>query len=270
MKYTLEKLSGLEQKLFFLLEAEDRKIVTAETAMSLLGIKRMHAYILLNNMHKKGALDKVKANLYVRIPGHIVHDRGEFAEDPILIAKHLARPYFFSYYTALHIHGLAQQYSRQFYLSTTRVAPCVSYHGSEIRPVVVKKARFFGFEKKTYGKEEVVVSDLERTILDVLNRPEYAGGYEEILRCFLDMEKVDWDRLLAYAGKMRESILYNRLGFVFELLKDSVKTPSSFLSAVEKRLSEHKYYFERGRKGRLVNRWRLIVDPRLDKAAEGV
>jgi predicted transcriptional regulator of viral defense system len=270
MKYSLEKLSGLEQKLFFLLEAEDRKVVTAETAMSFLGIKRMHAYILLNNMHKKGALDKVKANLYVRIPGHIVHDRGKFAEDPILIAKHLARPYFFSYYTALQIHGLAQQYSRQYYLSTTRVAPRVSYHGSEIRPVVLNKARFFGFEKKTYGAEEIVVSGLERTILDVLNRPEYAGGYEEILRCFLDMENVDWDKLMAYGGRMRETILYNRLGFVFELLKDSVKTPSSFLSALEKRLPEHKYYFERGRKGRLIKRWRLIIDPRLEKIAEGV
>ncbi len=43
MKYSLEKLSGLEQKLFFLLEAEDRKIVNAETAVNLLGIKRKHA-----------------------------------------------------------------------------------------------------------------------------------------------------------------------------------------------------------------------------------
>src|SRR4030042_1467274 len=190
MKYSLEKLSGLEQKLYFLLEAEDRKIVSSETAIKLLGIKRMHAYILLNNMQKKGALDKVKANLYVRIPGHIVHDRGRYAEDPILVAKHLAEPYFFSYHTALQLHGLAQQAARQYYLSTTKVTGRVNYHGSEIRAVVVKKARFFGYEKEAYGKEEVVVSDLEKTILDVLNRPEYAGGYEEILRCFMDLENV--------------------------------------------------------------------------------
>jgi len=269
MKYSLEKLSGLEQKLYFLLEAEDRKIVTSETAIKLLGIKRMHAYILLNSMQKKGALDRVKANLYVRIPGHIVHDRGKYAEDPIRIAKHLVKPYFLSYYTALQIHGLAQQAARQYYLSTTKVMGRVDYHGNEIRPVIVKKERFFGFEKKAYGKEEVVVSDLERTILDVLNRPEYAGGYEEILRSFLDLENVGWDKLLAYARRMRETILFNRLGYVFELLQASVKTPSSFLVALEKKLPGHVYYFEAGRKGRLVKKWQLIVDPRLEKIAEG-
>jgi predicted transcriptional regulator of viral defense system len=270
MKYSLEKLSGLEQKLYFLLEAEDRKIVTSETAIKLLGIKRIHAYVLLNNMQKKGALDKVKANLYIRIPGHIVHDRGKYAEDPIFVAKHLVEPYFISYYTALQLHGLAQQAARQYYLSTTKVTGRVNYHGNEIRAVVLKKARFFGFEKKAYGNEEIIVADLERTILDVLNRPEYAGGYEEILRSFLGLENVDWDRLLVYAERMGETILFNRLGYVLDLLRDSVKTPPSFLTTLEKKAAKHVYYFEAGRKGRLVKRWRLIVDPRLEKISEGV
>lgn len=90
--YALKKLSGLEQKLYFLLEAEDRKIVTAQEAMKLLKIPKLQCYGVLRKMEQKGALGKVKANLYVRIPAHIVHDRGNYAEDPVIVAAHLAGP----------------------------------------------------------------------------------------------------------------------------------------------------------------------------------
>lgn len=267
--YKLEKLSGLEQKLYFLLEAEDKRIVDAELAMNLLKISKMHAYNLLKNMYRKGALDKVKANLYVRIPAHIVHDKGKYVEDPILVAKHIVKPYFFSYYTALTLHGLAHQVTRNYYLSTTKHVSKVEYHGNIIRPIILTQQRFFGFEKKEYEKGEVVVSDLERTIVDVIDRAEYAGGYEEVFRCLMDVEDVDWDRLIGYAGKMEEKILINRLGYVFELLKEHASTPASFLEKLEDMLSDNVYYFEANRKGRFNERWRIIVDPRLEKAVKG-
>ena len=267
--YKLEKLSGLEQKLYFLLEAENRKVVNSETAMSLLGISRMHAYNLLKNMRKKGALDRIKSNLYVRIPAHIVHDKGKYVEDAVLVGKHLVKPYFFSYYTALHLHGLAQQYSRQYYLSTTKHIKEVNYHGNLIRPVILKEKRFFGFEKMKYGEEEISVSDLERTIVDAMNRPEYSGGYEEVLRCLLGLEKPDWERLLEYLEKIEEKVLFNRLGFVFDLLKDFVNTPETFLKKLEKRLSSNIYYFEKGRKGNFNRKWKIVVDKRLEDVIGG-
>lgn len=268
--YKLEKLSGLEQKLYFMLEAEDKRIVNAELAVKLLSISKMHAYNLLKNMHKKGALDKVKSNLYVRIPAHIVHDKGKYLEDPILVAKHIAAPYFLSYYTALALHGLAQQVTRNYYLSTTKHVSKVEYHGNLIQPIILTKKRFFGHEKKEYGKEEVIVSDLERTIVDVIDRAEYAGGYEEVLRCLMDIEKVDWDKLVEYARKMEEKILINRLGYIFELLEEQVNTPDSFLEELQGLLSGNIYYLEKNKKGKFNGKWKIIADPGLEKAAKGV
>lgn len=264
--YKLEKLSGLEQKLYFLLEAENQKVVSAEKAMELLGISQMHAYNLLKNMRKKGALDKVKSNLFVRIPSHIVHDKGKYVEDPIFVGKHLTKPYFFSYYTALYLHGLSQQSARYYYLSTTRHIQEVDYHGNVFRAVILTEKRFFGFKEMKYGEEKVFASDLERTIIDVMNRPEYSGGYEEILRSFQDMENVDWNRLLKYMDKMGEKILFNRIGFVFDMLGEFVNTPDRFLMELRKRLSENIYYFEKNRKGSYIKKWKIIVDKRLEKA----
>jgi len=267
--YKLEKLSGLEQKLYFLLEAENVKVITAENAMKLLGISRMHAYNLLNNMKKKGALDKVKSNLFVRIPAHIVHNKGKYVEDPIIVGRYLTEPYFFSYYTALYLHGLAQQPAHYYYLSTTKHTRKVNYHGIVFHPVILIKKRFYGVKEMTYGDEKIYVSDMERTIVDVMNRPEYAGGYEEILRSFLGIEKLNWDRLLAYLDKMEEKILFNRIGFVFDMLAEFVNTPDMFLKEVRKRLSNNIYYFEKDRKGSYIKRWKIIVDKRLKNIVKG-
>lgn len=265
--YKLGKLSGLEQKLYFLLEAEDKRIVDAGLAMRLLNISKMHAYNLLKNMCEKGALDKVKSNLYVRVPAHLVHDKGKYAEDPILVAKHLVEPYFFSYHTALVLHGLAQQFARNYFISTTKHISKVRYHENLIRPVILTKNRYFGFEKREYAKEEVMVSDLERTIVDVADRPEYAGGYEEVFRCLLDVEKINWGKLLAYVKKMGEKVLVNRVGYMCELLK--IDVPKSVMKKLQSMMSENIYYFERNRKGKFNKKWKIIVDPRLERVMEG-
>jgi predicted transcriptional regulator of viral defense system len=267
--YKLEKLSGLEQKLYFLLEAENLKLVSAEKAMELLGISQMHAYNLLKNMRKKGALDRVKSNLFVRIPPHIVHDKGRYMEDPVLIGKHLTSPYFFSYDSALHLHGLAFQPASHFYLSTTKPIQRVQYHGIVFQPIILTKKRFFGFKEIKYQEEKVFVSDLERTIVDVMNRPEYAGGYEEIIRSFQDLEKVEWKRLLKYLDRMGEKILINRIGFVFDLLGEFIGTPDKFLQELEGKLSENIYYFEKNRKGSYMRKWKIIVDRRLENVVKG-
>ncbi|MFW6159955.1 MAG: type IV toxin-antitoxin system AbiEi family antitoxin domain-containing protein [Acidobacteriota bacterium] len=267
--YKLEKLSGLEQKLYFLLEAENQKVVSAEKAMELLGISRMHAYNLLKNMRRKGALDRVKSNLFVRIPSHIVHDKGKYVEDPILVGKHLTKPYFFSYYSALYLHGLSQQPASHFHLSTTNHIQNVDYYGIVFHPVILTKKRFFGFKVIKYREENVFVSDLERTIVDVMNRPEYAGGYEEVIRSFQDMEKADWKRLLKYIDRMGEKILINRIGFVFDMLEEFIDVADEFLKELEKRLSDNIYYFEKNRKGAYIKKWKIIVDKRLENVIKG-
>lgn len=91
-----------------------------------------------------------------------------------------------------------------------------------------------------------------------------------MLRCFIDLESVNWEKLIEYADRMREKVLYNQLGFVFDLLGDKVKTPRSFLLKVEKKLSSNIYYFEKRRKGQYVEKWKVIVDLRLEKIVEGV
>jgi hypothetical protein len=68
---------------------------------------------------------------------------------------------------------------------------------------------------------------------------------------------------------MGEKILFNRMGFVFDMLGEFVDTPDGFLKELEKRLSGNIYYFEKNRKGTYVKKWKIIVDKRLENVIRG-
>ncbi|MCD6574260.1 hypothetical protein J7K97_01095, partial [Candidatus Aerophobetes bacterium] len=78
---------------------------------------------------------------------------------------------------------------------------------------------------------------------------------------------LNWQKLLTYIDKMEEKILVNRLGYLFDLLRDQVNTPDFFLKNLQKRLSNNIYYFEK-KKGKFNKKWRIIVDERLEKVVE--
>ena len=58
-----------------------------------------------------------------------------------------------------------------------------SVHGHEYRFVTVKATDFFGMMQPWVTKQQsVMVSDKERTVLDALRQPQYAGGIPEVAK----------------------------------------------------------------------------------------
>jgi len=77
------------------------------------------------------------------------------------------------------------------YVSSTMRTPPRSVHGHEYRFVTVKPADFFGLTHVWVTKQQsVMVSDKERTILDALRQPQYAGGISEVANA-LSMSRED-------------------------------------------------------------------------------
>jgi predicted transcriptional regulator of viral defense system len=63
-------------------------------------------------------------------------------------------------------------------------------------------------------------SDLEKTFIDCLFKPDYAGGIVEIARAiYISKEKIKYDTLLEYAKKFNSQAVIKRLGFLLEILK---------------------------------------------------
>lgn len=264
MKTTLGKLSGIEQKVYFFFEERNQRVITLEEVTKCFHISKQYASKIMHELSRKNACERVKGGLYVRFPASIVINKGAYQEDPILLARALNNNYFFSYYTALSLHGLAHRIIRTYYLTSTEDSGKRSYHGNIIQIVKLIPSRFFGFIAKEYSGQKIFVSDLERTIIDVIDRSKYAGGWQEIIQCLSDLRGVNWNKMLTYIKRFNTKSLIQRAGYIFETLKSSLSVPDNFIKNLHKEISSNIYYFGKD-VGRFNSKWNVIVSPDLIK-----
>lgn len=62
-------------------------------------------------------------------------------------------------------------------------------------------------------------SDLEKTFIDCLFKPDYAGGIVEVAKAlYISKDKIKYDILLDYAKNFDSQAVIKRLGFLLETL----------------------------------------------------
>ena len=182
---------------------------------------------LLSDMTRRGLLMRVKRGLYYVIPYE--QDAETFMPDWHLLAEYLVQNtnFYIGYYSALQIHNLITQPSLKEQIVVSRQVRPSTIQIKEVsfQFIYHNKNHFFGTKKiwiDNYNK--IICSDLEKTIVDCLFKPDYAGGIVEIARAvYVSREKIKFDVLLEYVIRFNSQAVTKRLGFLLELLK--IETP---------------------------------------------
>ncbi|MBS3992569.1 MAG: transcriptional regulator [Bacteroidetes bacterium] len=177
---------------------------------------------LLSDMTKRGLLMRLKKGLYYLIPYE--QDPKKFMPDWHLIAEYLVNniDHYIGYYSALQIHNLITQPSlKEQIVVSKQIRP------SEIKIKEVPFQFIYHNEKHFFGSKKIWIdsfnrvrcSDLEKTIIDCLFKPDYAGGIVEVTKAiYTSKDKIKYDTLLDYAKKFDSQAVIKRLGFLLELL----------------------------------------------------
>lgn len=140
---------------------------------------------LLSDMTKRGLLMRLKEGIYYIIPYE--QDAETFMPDWHLIAEHLVNDaeHYIGYYSALQIHNLITQPSlkEQIVVSKQLRPSGIKIKNIPFQFIYHNANHFFG-AKKTWmdSFHKVMCSDLEKTFIDCLFKPDYAGGIVEIAR----------------------------------------------------------------------------------------
>ncbi len=226
----------------------------ARTRESLLGYHRKTGHVIL-----------IRRGLYAVIPPGA--DSDSYPVDPFLVAAKLTRDAVLSYHTALEVHGRA--YSVREHLTYSASGPVAPVR---FRDRLYRGVRF-PLALCRVGKEnsgvitvdrsglEVPVTSLERTLVDVLDRPDLSGSWEEIWRSLESIEFFDLDRVVEYALLLGNATTTAKVGFFLEQHRESLMVDDEHL----KQLQEHKprqphYLDSTNRKsGKLVTHWNLVV-----------
>jgi len=178
---------------------------------------------LLTDMTRRGLLMRVKRGLYHIIPYE--QEPEIFMPDWHLLAGHLVNDadYYIGYYSALQIHNLITQPSlKEQIVVSKQISPSeINVKDVPFQFIYHNEQHFFGSKKIWVDNfNKVLCSDLEKTFIDCLFKPDYCGGIVEIAKAiYASREKIKFNILLDYAIKFNSQAVIKRLGFLLELLE---------------------------------------------------
>ena len=122
--------------------------------------------------------------------------------DPYLIASKLTPDSVLAHHTALEFHGRAYSVWQQLtYLASRPLVRLAFrshvYRGSRFPEALVRSGKeHFGVTTMDRAGLSLRVTSLERTLVDVLDRPHRSGGWEEIWRSLESVEFFDLETIV--------------------------------------------------------------------------
>jgi predicted transcriptional regulator of viral defense system len=230
----------------------DRRPALSQTVDSQLGV-----YL------RAARIGRVKRGVFFAVrPGDAVANAPvEF----LLVASRLAPDATLGYHTALEAHGYAQSvFERLFFLTQHKVKP-VTFRGRAFVPVappqVLQRKRLSNTSTAELERRGLTfrATSVERTAVDVLDRPDLAGGLEEVWRSLSAIPLLDLRVVVEYVRLRELATLAAKVGLFLERHRQHFSVPARVLDELQSLRPRGPHYLDRSKGGKLVAEWNLIV-----------
>lgn len=215
----LKTLGPQAARLVTTLHERGRRLFTLAEVAEITRLGGASARSFARKLVGRGVAARLGAGLFILVPFELGRER-EYLGNPYVVARELMRgkAYYISHASAMDIHGMLTQPQFAVYVTSPWPVRGRTVLGTQFRFVRCKPPLFFGIADYWADKaEKVVVSDIERTVLDGLRQPEYCGGFTEVAKGFW-MRRPDLDvtRLVEYAFRLNVGAVIRRLGYLLE------------------------------------------------------
>jgi len=193
---------------------------------------RVYLSRILADMVKKGMLCKITRDNYHIVP--ISADAETYYPDAHQVAKYLMqnKEYYIGYASAMKIHGLTLQSEakesearesegKEYVVTRKQIRSAIrSFGGTTYHFIQHNTTRFFGFDSIWINQlEKAMVSDLEKTIVDIATKPQLVGGIVEVGNAIFQAKaRTDHDKLFYYFARNRNKSAKKRFLFLTDLL----------------------------------------------------
>jgi len=259
----VRSLSPLEAEVVLGLEWQEKPVISRAEIVDLLGGSVERADKVIRSLRKKNWLQRISGGRYLLIPA----ERGPAGipdSNMLAIGQHLAEHYYYGYATAAaHYRFTAQSRSVVWIVTTKQVAER-TIRNSTFRFVSVVPRKFFGFEPTSVYEQKVQMSDREKTVIDCVDQPEFAGGIGELTRIIAAAApKFDWIKFCDYAVTFDSVAVVQRFGSLADRAKIEIpEGPRHALHSLIKRnsrsfLASPKVW---GEKGHYDSEWQVIIN----------
>lgn len=185
-------------------------------------------------------------------------------DDPWILVPALFAPAYIGGRTAAEHWDLTEQIFKDILVMTAQALrqKRQERHGAQFWLKHVDERKLFGTKTVWRHQTRVPVSDVHRTIIDMLDDPTVGGGIQHVADClavYLQRRDRDNEKLIDYAVRLGNGAVFKRLGFLAERLPDGAE----LTRLCEQHLSGGHARLDPAQDGPcVVSRWRLRVPRR--------
>jgi predicted transcriptional regulator of viral defense system len=200
-------------------------VIRIDDTVRALDLPRTEAAKLLSRWVKQGWLRRVGTGAYVAVPLDALQSE-HVLEDPWILVPTLFSPGYVGGRTAAEHWDLTEQIFRDIVVITSQTVRNTTqvHHGAQFALKHVKANKIFGTKSVWRGQTKIAVSDMHRTIIDMLEDPALGGGIQHVVDCLrVYFRRPDRDdtKLIGYAVRLGNGAVFKRLGFLAERLGDA-------------------------------------------------
>jgi len=217
--YIIKKCKKMTQYDFVkYLEEEEIQIFEVQNMKNTLGINNRTINEIVENLVSKGFLSRIERGKYCRA----------VFRDENVIGTFIAKESAVAYWSALNLHGLTEQFPNKLFIQTTQLKKEVNFSGTTYQFVKIQANKRDGVVLNGYGNYKYPITDIEKTIVDCFDLPQYCGGFAELIRAFYH-ENLSAKKLINYCDVIDNIAVIKRLGFLAELFeKNNLKSFINF------------------------------------------
>ena len=247
--YISENLTQSQLAFLRALEDLEMDIFSLEEISETLKGKVENIHELIENLVHKKLLSRIERGKYCR---------SNFRNE-LVIGCRLVDGGCVAYWTALNKHGLTEQFPNTVFIQTQKVKPPKTVFGVKYQFVKVAPSKHTGIAVEGFGNHQYHITDVEKTIVDCFDLPEYSGGYAELIRAF-NQAKLNAEKMVAYCQAIHNIAATKRMGYLAELLDK--KGLKSFIRYAKDQINTRYNLFDpQGTEtGEFINAWRLRLN----------
>ncbi|MCD6460502.1 hypothetical protein J7L67_07550 [bacterium] len=242
------------------LSYEKKRIVTKEDLDAYFKFSDNERNKIVYRLKQKGVFSSIKRGVYVFSPL-------ESGEQGAAINEMLVPPQFFpqgNYYIGYspmyNYYNLTDQLFQVVYVLNTSLQRKKNVFGIQFNFLRVPENRMYGLEKIKIEGHEVIISSLERTLLDLVYFNKPVGGIKRALKILvseLEKNRCDVKKFIRFASKFPNIKTRKIIGI--ELEKKGY--PDDLLTPLIRSIDDTAITSLTGSfKGKLNKKWRFIVN----------
>ncbi len=245
--------------LISLLDENQWDVFSFEMLEQNIGLSRIQIHHALKYLTDDGALVQIEKGKY----------RRQHFTDENVIACFMVKQGGIAYWSALNTHGLTEQFPNKVFVQNTsrRGERSVFGIGATFHFVSVKPAKAIGYKTYGYGNHTYQITEVEKTIVDCFDLPQYAGGYNETIKAF-SKAKLSAQKMVKYCRAINNIAVTKRLAYLSELLEKPKM--DYFLKYATQVKNERYSLFDSSfpTSGSYYRKWRLILNMTEDEILE--